>query len=170
MTVTQVAAHARVGRATTLTYIRGLTAAGILSVSAPPPGQAAVYTLERDTGVRTPRVRRDGGPVTQGLARDRMWATAKILGSFSARDLALAASTEDFAVSEADAKSYVHYLHKGGYLALVSAAGRHVQATYRFLRSADSGPQPPQVQRVRQVWDPNLQKVVWSEDGGGRDA
>jgi hypothetical protein len=158
-------------------YVTGLTAAGLLEKSPPAPpsikgGVPVTYKLVRDCGVEAPQVRKDGSEITMGKAQEQMWLVMKVLGEFSALDLAVHASTETVAVTEAGAKSYIHYLHKGGYLAMVANGkpghrkGGGILARYRFLPSRYTGPRPPMVQRVKQVYDPNLKKVVWS---GGAD-
>ncbi len=148
-------------------YLAGLAAAGYLAAVASKP---LMYALARDVGVEAPRVRKDGTEVTQGRGREQMWRTMKVMSTFTARDLAIHASTADSPVSQEDAKSYVGHLNRAGYLALVRQAkgGRPGQAQYRLLRSKNTGPKPPQIQRVKQVWDPNLQQVMWQ--GEGRDA
>ena len=44
-----------------------------------------------------------------------------------------------------------------GYLTCIQKANAHRQATYRLTR--DSGPLAPQIQRVKQVFDPNSKTV-----------
>jgi hypothetical protein len=154
-------------------YVTGLTAAGYLKKSLPEPPfvkeeVAVTYKLVKDCGVEAPQVRKDGSEITMGKGQEQMWLVMKVLGEFSSLDLAVHASTETVAVTEAGAKSYIHYLHKGGYLAMVANGkpghrkGGGVLARYRFLLSRYTGPRPPMVQRVKQVYDPNLKKVVWS--------
>jgi len=158
-------------------YLQGLTAAGYTEVDGTRPAdygsRANVYKLTRDVGIEAPRVRRDGSLVTQGLGRELMWRTMRILGEFSARDLAVTASTEDCQVAEKEAKDYSHFLHKAGYLALVRAGkgtgNGGVLNRYRFIKARFSGPKPPMIQRVKAVYDPNLEKVVWSSQEVGHD-
>ena len=85
----------------------------------------------------------------------------RVIGPFSILDLALNASTEEQPVKFSDARDYVANLHKAGYLVMLEGqiGGR---AIYRLVPSRYSGPKPPMVQRIKQVWDPNLGKVVWS--------
>lgn len=103
-----------------------------------------------------------------------MWRTMRILKEFSAKDLAIQASTETVKVAEGEAKTYVHYLHKAGYLVIVSphrSGNRSMTgklARYRLIISKFSGPKPPVIQRIKQVFDPNAGKVVWK--GGTDDA
>ena len=166
-TVRQVCEETRLGIHTARDYVRGLEAAGYLrrvgsvrTRGGPIACRAAVYELVRDVGVEAPRVRKDGTEVTQGRGREQMWRAMKILGEFSARDLAVHASTEAHAVSLEDAKHYIKYLVKAGYLAVVRAR-KGEPYRYRLLPSKNTGPRAPMIQRVRQVFDPNLGRVVW---------
>jgi hypothetical protein len=163
-TVASLATATDIHRDTIRTYVRGLEAAGYVDVPAP---IAPFYRLVRDVGVEAPRVTRDGKPVTQGAAREQMWRAAKMLTEFSWRDLAIAASTEATPVNEDDAKDYCANLAKAGYLAVVvlgKASGKGSMPTrYRFVRSRNTGPRPPMVQRLHSVFDPNERRIVWQE-------
>lgn len=138
------------------------------------PGAPTIYELIRDNGVEAPRLRRDGSEVTQGRAQEQMWRAMRILGTFTPRELAVNATTEEVPVAEEAAKSYIMYVSKAGYITMVtppkpgSRYGRGAQARYRFLATRYTGPRPLQVQRVKQVFDPNIGKVVWK--GGDDDA
>lgn len=128
-----------------------------------------VYALIRDCGVDAPRLRKDGSPVTQGRNRENMWRTMRIIGEFNFRELAMAASTEDVPIKPNDAKDYVHHLFKARYLVETQPAKRGknaVPARYKLVPSKYTGPKPPQVQRVKQVFDPNINSVVWSSEVG----
>lgn len=161
----------RVKEATIRTYVMGLERAGYLLRIDSAPGRvpgaysAARWELVHDVGVEAPRVTREGKPVTQGSAREQMWRTMRILGTFTYRDLAIQASTESTSVDEEDAKSYCRYLKHAGYLQLVQRGAPGRLNVYRFINARYSGPRPPMVQRVRQVFDPNLNQVVWTAGG-----
>ena len=157
-------------------YLTGLFKAGHIEARRDTrPCSPFLYVLIRDNGLEAPRVRPDGTLITQGLAREQMWRTLKISNAdFSPKDLAIIASTDTCTVYEIDAKNYLHFLKHAGYVVEVSPArpghrtGAGIQARYRLLPSRYTGPKPPQVQRVRQVYDPNLGKVVWK--GGADDS
>jgi hypothetical protein len=130
--------------------------------------QYTIYQLVRDNGIEAPRVRRDGSAVTMGQGRENMWRTMRIMGEFTARELAISASTDDTAVSEEDAKNYCTHLQRAGYLATIGSQKKSAAAPgpgalrYRLLPSRITGPRPPQIQRVKQVYDPNTRTVVWT--------
>lgn len=126
----------------------------------------STYTLVKDTGIETPRLRKDGTLVTQGLGREQMWRTIKILRDFDWKELALAASTAQCQVSEGAAKEYAIILEKAGYLVVSRQGKGSIRTRYRLLPSKYSGPRPPQIQRVKQLFDPNLNRVVWRRGGG----
>lgn len=124
-----------------------------------------IYRLVNDTGVDAPRLNKDGTPSKQGLGREQMWRSMKIMGEFTAKDLAIHSSTEDVTVSEASAKDYLKHLAKAGYFAVrVPNRGSHSQTRYKLLPSRWRGPKAPMIQRVKAVYDPNLGKIVWPEE------
>ncbi len=153
---------------TTRSYIRGLTAAGIISVIGTQAkkagsGHVNVYKLVKDTGIEAPRVNRDGRPVTQGRGREQLWRTIKILKQFNRRELALAASTEQHAVKESEAGKYAEMLYYAGYLIRLQVGKSGKPAIYRFNPRKDTGPKPPQIQRLKTLYDPNLGEIVYQQ-------
>lgn len=160
-------------------YVTGLAAAGILLITGQKGGRgvirpALVYRLERDLGIEPPRVRRDGTPVTQGLGREQMWRTMRMLKDFTALDLSVQASTEEAQVTVGTAQEYCKFLARAGYL-IVIRAGKGtgeggIPTIYRFVQARHTGPLPPMIQKVKQLYDPNLGQVVWSSEEGSHDA
>jgi hypothetical protein len=141
---------------------RGLQASGTSkSKNMNRPG---IFRLIKDVGVETPRVRRDGSLVTQGSGTRNMWRVMKVLNRFDFQELALEASVDEVIVRPNTAKDYISLLHKAGYLQEVQKSKPGKAAQYRLIRSRFSGPKPPQIQRVRHVYDPNLGKVVWPQE------
>lgn len=138
-------------------YMKCLEAGGYVACiynDAPPH----VYQLLRDIGVDAPRLRRDGTEVTQGLGREQLWRAIKILGQFDAHDLVQFSDT----VKLSEAREYARYLHKASYLVRIQKANtRGGLARYRLIPGRYTGPKPPMIQRTKQVFDPNLGKVVW---------
>ncbi|MEP9372591.1 hypothetical protein [Mesorhizobium sp. KR1-2] len=159
----------RINRATIRSYVEALRAGGYVDAEPAAKFAPVLFRLVRDVGHEAPRLRPDGAPVTQGASREQMWRTMKIALQFTAADLAVQASVPGSVVSDVDAKDYCKRLAAAGYLAVISkgrAAGRNgtVPSVYRFVRSRDTGPLPPMVQRLKSVFDPNLNQVVWQEE------
>lgn len=119
-----------------------------------------VYKVIKPTKV-APRLKRDGSIVTAGLGNDHMWRAMKMIGRFTAQELALAASTSDVKVEKTTAKQYIHMLSKAGYLTDLG------NGVHSLLPSKNTGPKAPMIQRIKHVFDPNTGKVVWKEDANG---
>jgi hypothetical protein len=176
-TLLAVADEAKAEVATVRTYAESLKRGGYLAVvGTVPPKRGAtsnhhsaqkranIYELIRDVGFEAPRVKRDGSPSTQGAAREQMWRAMKMLDRFNPRELALAATTDEHVVADVDARDYVKNLLLAGYLVVVEPATKRAQARYRFVKTRNTGPLPPQVQRLSSIWDANLRMVVWQEE------
>jgi hypothetical protein len=146
-------------------YVRRLAKAGYVEAVGEAPGSgtpAVLYTLAKG-GQEPPRVREDGteSPPTR---RENMWRAMRMIKAFTLTDLVAAASTEEVMISAEDAKDYIRNLTRAKYLRRLPG---NLVACWRIIN--DTGPLPPQVQRIRQVWDPNLRQVMWSaaEKPGG---
>ena len=162
----------RIKPATILSYLTGLTKAGYLKRI---PGKKntknsqgcniierlSQWELINDIGVEAPRVTKTGKPVIQGNKRENMWRTMKVVKQFTSRQLAINATTESCKVGFADSKDYCRYLAYAGYLAVVKKGLGQQQTVYKFMKSKNTGPKPPMIQRIKQVFDPNLGEVVW---------
>ena len=151
---------------TVRTYLKALFLAGIIVEDGLEPllvkgarRPTRRFRLERDLGAEAPRLDRRGQPVTMGRGREQVWSTLRRWkGEFSPRELAAYASTDEHQVAEGEAGDYCKHLAKAGYLTAVDAA------RYRFIPARDSGPRPPMIQRLKTVYDPNLDQVVWQEE------
>jgi hypothetical protein len=153
----------------TIDYIRGLTAAGILEDAGARPIDRPVrelrwFRLVKDVGVEAPRVDKQGRPVTQGIGCAQMWRAMRALkGEFGARELSIAASTEAHVVEHATAKRYARELARAGYLQVTkeSAGGRGAERLYRFVKSRYTGPRAPMITAQKQVMDGNTGEIVY---------
>lgn len=125
------------------------------------------YRLVTDCGVEPPRVNRKGKPVLQGTAGEAMWQAMRILRSFTPDELMHAASGGQ-RIGRDHARGYVKNLYHARYLRLVEKSTPGRQARYALIPACNTGPLPPQVQRVKQVFDPNLGKVVWPVTEGAQ--
>ena len=168
-TVGQLESKTRASQDTIKSYLQGLTAAGYLErtdnrANGKPYTryEKATWNLIKDAGVDSPRINKQGEQVTQGQGRINMWRTMRIIGQFSIKDLAIKSSTELHQVKEQEAKSYIKYLKAAGYIRVLRIRRPHQPTIYQFINARYTGPKPPMVQNIKQVFDPNLGKVVWT--------
>jgi len=92
-----------------------------------------------------------------------MWRSMKILKRFSLADLIACSCTEEHPIAVEEAKTYIQYLVRAGYLRKMTK-GNADTASYMMIRW--TGPKAPMIQRIKQVWDQNLKVVVWPPAGG----
>jgi len=148
-------------------YLTGLVAAGFLVMTkGTSKANPNLYTMVKSNGQEAPRVRKDGGMVTQGMAREKMWLAMGINSqkgkSFTIRDLTVA-STPEIPIAEVDAKHYCRHLHNAGYLVEVKPGTSGQLTIYRMPFSKWTGPKPVQIQRTRRCFDPNTGLAVHIE-------
>lgn len=137
-------------------FIHSLVKAGYIEKTYPAAKfEAARYQLVKPVAT-TPRVRKDGSEVTQGRGQENMWRAMRLLKEFTAREIAATASAGGVEVSFSTAQSYCCKLCKAGYL-------RVENGHYKFISAKYTGPLPPMIQRNKQIYDPNLKKVVWPQ-------
>lgn len=160
--VADIAVKTKLSKDSIRDYLNGLERAGYLK-GTPGIGVGAAkhYRLIKDVGADHPRVKRDGTLSTHGIGSEQMWRVMRILKTFTCAELAVNASTTKHQVKESSSVDYCGDLFKAGYLRVISGKGP-VAITYRLIR--DTGPKPPIVQRIKQVYDQNQQKVVWTEE------
>lgn len=154
----------RIDEDTIKTYVESLVRAGFVRRLNPARSaryEPARFQIARDVGIEAPRVTKAGKLVTQGGGREALWRSMKILKTFTRAELAQAASTASNKVDDEEANTYVYFLAKAGYLAVLKPGKPHHPARYRFIQAKNTGPRAPQIQRVRHVYDPNLGAVVW---------
>lgn len=145
-------------------YLQGLTAAGFLKITRPAKSDRTRqrWKLIKDPGVEAPRVRKNGEIVTQGAGNEAIWGAMQALGSFTPRVLAKMSG-----VKETTVKSYCQALAKAGYLTVEreskTGGGGGMQAQYRLLKSKVNGPRPPMITRLKAIYDPNINQIVWQQ-------
>lgn len=167
-TISDIVGASQGDRATVASYMRNLAKAGFLTVidARPLPqggSPAKVYKIVRQS-FYAPKVRRDGSTVPEG-ANDHMWRTMKMLLSFRPDELADAASTDEVIVPVGTAQDYCKHLKAAGYIVEIKpSSNRGGRATYRFQKTKNTGPLAPEIQRIKQVFDPNLGKVMHREE------
>ena len=160
-TAIQVACSAQVNEDTTRSYLNALMRGGWIEVSVgSEPFEEQILRLVRDTGAEAPAVTRAGTASTAGLGNEAMWRTLRILGEMNAAELAGHASAS-VTVTLWSARSYLKWLKRAGYVQVVQVGKPGRPERYRLTPGRYTGPRPPMIQRIGQVYDPNLGEVVY---------
>lgn len=143
-----------VAQGTVRSFMRTLTGAGLAEQLPASPLQWRI--LKRPTEL--PRLSRDGRRA--GSKTQQMWNAIRALPSFTAAEVALAASIEDSVVQVNSAKTYVLLLAGAGYLKIERAGGPNRATIYRLKPSMNSGPKSPRILRTKLVYDPNRDEIM----------
>ncbi len=147
---------------TVLSYLQGLEKAGIVAKEAEVTNgclKTNKYTLIKDMGLLAPVVNKEG-KLIENTKQARIWRAIRILKTFTLKDAVATASTDDDPIILPAAEQYLNYLRKAGYL-----IWNKKDKTYRLNLAMNKGIQAPQIQSIRQVYDPNVEQVVWNSEG-----
>lgn len=144
-------------------YLRDLKKAGIVERVEVLVQRDARWTLLADEGAEAPRVNKRGERVPPS-AVENIWRTLRILGEMSAAEAAEHASVNGVTMTELAARTYLQGLTLAGYVTRTDGTPGK-PARYHLVRQRYTGPQHPVYQRstFEQVYDPNLDQVVWSK-------
>ncbi|MDF3840456.1 hypothetical protein P3W55_01885 [Pseudomonas citronellolis] len=147
-------------------YLRDLAKAGIVRRLEVLSKRDYRWALEKDEGAEAPRVNKRGERVPPP-AVESIWRTLRILGELTAADAAAHASVNGVTMTEQAARIYLQGLAQAGYVTR-SGGTPGVPARYALVPQRYTGPQHPVYQRTtyEQVYDPNLDQVVWSKGDG----
>ena len=172
-TIKQVAELGQMKYDSTRDFITGLKKAGIIAEvrreklpNMSKKIELIYFKLVEDYGYNTPSVDRQGNILGKSATVNKaMWNTLRITKQpVNATELAAISSTDEQQVSIETADSYLRFLHHAGYLKIARVAHHAVRkAKYQLLPGMDTGPIPPQIQRAKQVFDPNTNTVMYSE-------
>lgn len=119
-------------------------------------GDEVVFELVKDNGVEAPNLNAKGQPSRLGYRSEAMWRTLRILGRATPEQVAAQVEATGDKVEVSSVERYFRDLQAAGYL---ERGDRYFQ----FLPRRYTGPRAPMVRRTegRQVYDPNLDQVVW---------
>lgn len=95
-----------------------------------------------------------------------MWGAMRGLRTFGVLDVVAHACSDKVTVTEAQVSRYARQLVDAGYLrVMVKAVPGKKPATYQLVRN--TGPRPPQPQKVLAILDDNLGRLTWMETPDG---
>lgn len=160
-TVSSIAGATGENKRTVSSYFHNLIAAGCMERRGAAP---YLYCLLKDFGVHAPQFNRKGAPVLTGMGQKNMWQSMRLTPRFTANDIAELSSNDLIDVSLRTVKDYIKHLLAAGYLRVVQKANgaKSQQAVYRLIRN--TGPKAPMIQKIKRVFDQNLNKVMESVD------
>lgn len=173
-TIQQVATQGQMKYESAREFVNCLNKAGIVEVTSSTPVhhencvvKQKVFKLVRDLGWTVPTVLKTGEITSKQTGTKAMWNTLRITKqSVNADELSAISSNDEQKISVGTANSYLQFLHQAGYLKITSessTSGTGVKRKYQLLPGMDTGPNPPQIQRAKQVFDPNTNQVMFTE-------
>ncbi|MGQ9370567.1 hypothetical protein [Azospirillum sp. A39] len=162
-TLAELAAAAAAPRYIAKRFVGRLVEVGVLAGEDQPGAHGQfptrLYRLVRDLGRRCPRFRANRIDPSPSVS-ERIWAAIKPLrGGFSIRELTILARSKHDVT-----RNYLVALTRAGYLSVVDPGGPNKGTRYRLASGKHTGPEPPRVLRDGAVYDPNLDRVVWTPD------
>lgn len=140
---------------TTRGWLKSWVLAGYLEARS--AGMCVAYVEGPRKTHATPRVRRDG-TVLPEPGQERLWRAMKMLGTFTAHDIAAGSAAEDASpVPVTTARRYIGHLMGVGVLAPV---GRSTgpDAQWRLVRNL--GGAAPKILQTKAIYDPNAKKIL----------
>lgn len=167
-TAYEISRRARTDDTVVRSYLQALIKADFVAVIEGGKFEEQTLRLIKDNGAEAPAITRQGKPSTAGKGTEAMWRTLRILGEMDADELAAQASIVAPTTSWS-ARSYLKWLKRAGYLIEVSPSKPGTKARYRLAPGKYTGPRPPMIQRIGQVFDPNLGEVVFRQTEPSED-
>lgn len=149
----------KINSATILSFLTNLEKARVVSkktINLRSCINTSQYTLIKDCGLVAPQVNKRG-EFLEDNAQSRMWKAIRILKTFTLRDLIVTASSDISAISTSAAITYLGYLKKAGYI-----TKKNQDKSYKLVFAMNSGIKAPQIQKTKSIYDPNLNKIVWT--------
>lgn len=147
---------------TVRSYLQSLIKGGFVEVIEGAKFEEQTLRLLKDVGAEAPAITREGKPSTAGKGTEAMWRSLRILGELDADELAEQASLV-VPTTSWTARGYLKWLKRAGYVVEVQASKPGKKARYRLGHNKYTGPRPPMIQRIGQVFDPNLGEVVFRQ-------
>lgn len=118
------------------------------------------YQFIKDNGIDAPRFTNEGVLMVNSTVNENVWRSMRILKTFTVNELVANSGTSKKSVSHGTVIAYVRLLRNAGYLIVVEKLKNKVE---RLKLIKDTGRKPPQILRVKEVYDPNINKIVYRE-------
>ena len=93
-----------------------------------------------------------------------MWRTLRMCRELDVALLHQHVSIAGVDIKVSTVKSYISLLRKAGYLKTLVKSTPNRMEKFCLKPNMNTGPQAPQIQHIKTVYDPNLNKVMYCED------
>ena len=160
--IADITRHANTDRTVVNTYLQSLLRGKFVEVVSGELFEQQTLRLIKDVGAEAPAITREGKPSNSGKGMEAMWRTLRILGELNAEELATQASLAS-PTTVGTARAYLVWLKRAGYIVETSRSKPGCPARYRLAPGKYTGPRPPMIQKIGQVFDPNLGEVVFRQ-------
>lgn len=152
-------------RRTVKTYVLFCAAQGHIAATGELPtvkNRVATIYKVKELRAAAPIKRRASFENRRGRGYQQLWTAIRALKLFTVRELAVAATTSDVAVSEKTARAYIGLLAKAKYVAEVGHRTRSgQQAHWKLMPAFNTGPQAPAaLERGTVLYDRNLGRSI----------
>lgn len=114
------------------------------------------YNLIKDLGLIAPKINSKGENIEDNI-QSKIWRCIRVIKTFSFRDLVVTIENENQKISPSAVDRYLVSLKAAGYLTKKKA-----EKNYKLVLAMNTGPQAPQIQKTKSIYDPNLNKIVWT--------
>ncbi|WP_339429479.1 hypothetical protein [Pseudomonas taetrolens] len=160
--ISDITCRAKTDRTVVNTYLQSLLCGKFVEVVSGELFEQQTLRLIKDVGAEAPAITREGKPSNSGKGMEAMWRTLRILGDLNAEELAEQASIAS-PTTVSTARAYLVWLKRAGYIVETSKSKPGSPARYRLAPGKYTGPRPPMIQKIGQVFDPNLGEVVFRQ-------
>lgn len=159
-TIRNIEDETRFNQGTILTYLKCLTKAGILVKTVEPKSRSCIvstrYELIKDMGLSYPKVNIHGELLEDSI-QTQIWKCVRIHKSLSIQDIIVMLSGMGYDLAYSSLDRYLMALKAAGYL-----TKKKGEKNYKLVMAMNTGPLAPMIQKTKQIYDPNIKKVVWS--------
>lgn len=166
--IAEIAKRAHTDRTVVNTYLQSLLRGSFVEVVSGELFEEQTLRLIKDVGAEAPAITREGKPSRTGMGMEAMWRSLRILGELNAEELAEQASIVA-PTTVGTARAYLVWLKRAGYIVETSRSKPNCPARYRLAPGKYTGPRPPMIQKIGQVFDPNLGEVVFRQPAKDND-
>lgn len=148
---------------TVRSYLLRLNKGGYIRLDGMKAHGERIYILYCENVGNTPRLNVDGSQVRERKTQ-RVWRAIKILRRFGVKEVMITGSMPGDPISESSVRSYLGWLVNAGYVVSPRQPRNIGMRYYRIVPSKCAGPRAPIVRRRVELFDPNLDEVVYTKE------